>query len=233
MQKVALVTGASRGIGYTLSNMLQNSGYRVIGVFNNTLINNKEIDFVKCDISEEEDIIKLFDYIKAKYNKLDILVNCAAISLDDDLYNKSKEDFMKVLEVNLVGTFLMCKYASLLIKKGVIINVSSTNATNTYTNLSIDYDASKAGLDNLTKNLANCLPNIKVCGIAPNWVDTDTTLSIEKDYLNEELKRIGQKHLIKKENVAKKIIDIIENDNIKSGEIIRMEDGNDKRIKYI
>ena len=227
MQKVALVTGASRGIGYTLSNMLYNMGYTIIGTFNNTLIDRNNIDYIKCDISKEQDIIKLFEYIKAKYNKLDILVNCAAISLDDDLYNKSKEDFMKVLEVNLVGTFLMCKYASLLMKKGVIINVSSTNATDTYTSLSMDYDASKAGLDNLTKNLAKRLPNIKVCGIAPNWVDTETTLNIEKEYLNTELERIGQKHLIKKEEVAKKIIDIIENGNIKSGEIIRMEDGNE------
>ena len=227
MKKVALVTGASRGIGYTLSNMLCNMGYIVIGTFNNTLINRDNIDYIKCDISKEEDIVKLFEYIKAKYNKLDVLVNCAAISLDSDLYNKSKEDFMKVLEVNLVGAFLMCKYASLLMERGVIINVSSTNATDTYTTISMDYDSSKAGLDILTKNLAKRLPNIKICGIAPNWVDTDTTLSIEKEYLSVELKRIGQKKLIKKEDVAKKVIDIIENNSIKSGEIIRMEDGNE------
>lgn len=227
MQKVALVTGASRGIGYTLSNMLYSMGYVVIGTYNNTNVNSREIDYYKCDISDDDNIKELFKYIKNKYNRLDLLINCAAISMDEDLYNKSKEDFMKVLEVNLVGTFLMCKYASLLMNSGVIVNVSSTNAFDTYTTLSMDYDASKAGLNNLTKNLALRLTNIKVCGIAPNWVDTDNTLSIEKEYLSEELKRIGQNHLISKEDVAKKIIDIIENDNIKSGEIIRMEDGNE------
>ena len=61
----------------------------------------------------------------------------------------------------------------------------------------------------------------------PNWVDTDTTLSIDNDYLKKEMKRIGQTKLIKKESVAKKIIEIIENDSIKSGSIIRMEDGNE------
>ena len=226
MAKIVLVTGASKGIGYTLANMLVSNGYTVIGIYNNTKITNNLIDYQKCDISNEEEIKNLFQYIKDKYGKLDILVNCAALSIDDDIYDKSANDFMKVLEVNLVGTFLMCKYASLLMNEGVIVNVSSTNGNDTYTPISMDYDASKAGVDNLTKNLALRLNNIKVCGIAPNWVDTDTTLSIDKDYLSNEMQRIGQKNLIKKEDVCKKIIEIIENINIKSGSIIRMEDGN-------
>ena len=67
MNKIALVTGASKGIGYTLSNMLFNMGYKVIGVYNNTLIDNKDIDAFKCDLSSEEDIIKLFNYVKDKF----------------------------------------------------------------------------------------------------------------------------------------------------------------------
>ena len=226
--KIALVTGASRGIGLTLSNMLVNIGYKVIGIYNNTIVYNDLIDYQKCDISKEEEVNNLFNYIKDKYNKIDILVNCAALSIDDDIYNKSASDFMKVLSVNLVGTFLMCKYASLIMDNGVIINVSSTNGVDTYTPISLDYDASKAGLDNMTKNLANIFSNIKVYAIAPNWVDTDTTLSIDSDYLEKEMQRIGQQKLIKKEMVCQKIIEIIENNNnIKSGSIIRMEDGNE------
>ena len=226
--KIALVTGASRGIGLTLSNMLVNIGYKVIGIYNNTIVYNDLIDYQKCDISKEEEVNNLFNYIKDKYNKIDILVNCAALSIDDDIYNKSASDFMKVLSVNLVGTFLMCKYASLIMDNGVIINVSSTNGVDTYTPISLDYDASKAGLDNMTKNLANIFSNIKVYAIAPNWVDTDTTLSIDSDYLEKEMQRIGQQKLIKKERVCQKIIEIIENNNnIKSGSIIRMEDGNE------
>lgn len=225
--KVALITGASKGIGYTLSNILVNNGYKVIGIYNSTKVFSDLIDYQKCDISNEEEVVKLFNYIKDKYGALDILVNLAALSIDDDIYGKNAIDFMKVLSVNLVGTFLMCKYASKIMNDGVIVNVSSTNGFDTYAPISMDYDASKAGEDNLTKNLAMRLKNIKVCGIAPNWVDTDTTLSIDSNYLNMEMKRIGQKKLIKKEKVCEKIIEIIENKDIKSGTIIRMEDGND------
>ena len=227
MQKIVLVTGASKGIGATLCKFLIEKNYKVIGVYNNTIIDNELIDSYKCDISDEKQIQDLFKYIKNKYNKIDILINCAAISLDSNFYEKTKEEFMKVLEVNLVGTFLMCKYASLIMNEGVIVNVTSTNGDNTYTELSIDYDASKAGLNNMTKSLSMILSNIKVCALMPNWVDTDTTLSIDNDYLKKEMKRIGQTKLIKKESVAKKIIEIIENDSIKSGSIIRMEDGNE------
>lgn len=225
--KIALITGASKGIGYTLTNMLVSNDYKVIGIYNSTKVSSDLIDYQKCDISNEEEVIKLFNYIKDKYGALDILVNVAALSIDDDIYEKNAIDFMRVLSVNLVGTFLMCKYASKIMNDGVIVNVSSTNGFDTYTPISMDYDASKAGVDNLTKNLAMRLKNIKVCGIAPNWVDTDTTLSIDSNYLNIEMKRIGQKKLIKKERVCEKIIEIIENKDIKSGTIIRMEDGND------
>ena len=132
---------------------------------------------------------------------------------------------MKVLEVNLVAPFLLIKYFSNIMDNGVIINIASTNGDNTYSSISMDYDASKAGLINLTKNLSSYLTNIKVCAIMPNWVDTDTTLSIDKEYLDKEMKRIGQTRLIKTEDVCNRIMDIITDDNVKSGSIIRMDDG--------
>lgn len=219
---IIIVSGASRGIGLCLSNLLTEYGATVIGIYNNTKINNVLFDTFKCDISKEKDINKLFKYVKTKYGKLNALVNCAALCLDNDLYDKSKDEFMKVLEVNLVGTFLMCKNASLIMNKGVIINVSSTDALDTYSTFSMDYAASKAGLENLTKNLSNRLPNLKICAISPNWVDTETILNMDKNYLEEEMNRIGQKELIKKEDVVIKIIEMIVNDDIVSGEIIRM-----------
>ena len=102
------------------------------------------------------------------------------------------------------------------------INISSTDASDTYSTYSMDYAASKAGIENVTKNLAKRLPKLKVCALAPNWVDTDTVLNMDRDYLESELKRIGQNRLLKKEEVALKIIEIIINDDIRSGEIIRM-----------
>lgn len=219
---VILVTGASRGIGLYLSNLLTEYGAKVIGVYNKTKIKNVNFDTYKCDISNELEIKKLMNYIKINYGSLDVVVNCAALCLDNDLYDKTKKEFMKVLEVNLVGTFLICKYASLLMKKGVIVNISSTDAEDTFSTFSMDYAASKAGLENLTKNLALRLPNIKICAISPNWIDTETVLEMNQEYLKNELKRIGQKELLKKEEVVNKIIEIIVNDDIVSGDIIRM-----------
>lgn len=219
---VVLITGASKGIGACLANILTEYGATVIGVYNETKITDAYFDTYKCDISSEIEIKNLFKYVKDKHEKIDVVVNCAALCKDDDLYDKTKNDFMKVLEVNLVGTFLMCKYASLEMHKGVIINMSSTDATDTYNVLSMDYAASKAGIENLTKNLASRLPNLKICALAPNWVNTETVLSMEPNHLKEELKRIGQQELIKKEEVALKIIEMIINDDIRSGEIIRM-----------
>ena len=223
---VILITGASKGIGKTLANILYKNGATVIGVYNHTKI-EEVYDTYKCDISKEQEIINLINYIHDKYKKLDVLVNCATIALDNDIYEKSKEEFMMVLEVNLVGTFLMCKYASKIMDKGVIVNVSSTNATDTYNILSMDYDASKAGLTNLSKNLANRFPYLRIVALEPNWVDTDSTLEMDKEYLKKELKRVGQRELLTKEEVALKIIEIILNDEFKSGSVVRMGDRNE------
>ena len=219
---VVVITGASKGIGKCLANIMHEYGATVIGVYNNTKITNVLYDTFKCDISNEEEIKKLFDYVIKKHEKIDVLVNCAALCIDNDIFDKSKSEFMKVLEVNLVGTFMMCKYASLNMNKGVIINISSTDALDTFSTISMDYAASKAGIENITKNLAIRFPDLKICALAPNWVNTETVLEMNPNYLESELKRIGQSKLLKKEEVAVKIIEIIINDDIRSGEIIRM-----------
>lgn len=224
---VVLIVGASSGIGSCLAEILHNYGATVIGVYNKHKIEDVLYDTYKCDLTKEEEVKELFTYVKDKHEKLDVVVNLASISLDDDLYNKSKEDFMKVLEVNLVGTFLVCKYASLIMEKGVIVNMSSTDGIDTYNPLSLDYCASKAGIINLTKNLSLRLPNLKICTLAPNWVNTESVLEMDQDYLESELHRIGQNKLITKEEVALKIIEIMINDDICTGSVIRMDDGNE------
>lgn len=222
-----LITGASTGIGKCLCNILHEYGADVIGVYHNNKINNVTYDTYKCDITDELEVKELFNKIISRHEKIDVLVNCASLSIDEDIYEKSKDDFMKVVEVNLFGTFLMCKYASLNMHNGVIINMSSTDATDTYRTISIDYAASKAGIENMTKNLANRFPNIKICALAPNWVNTESVLEMDNTYLKEELKRIGQKNLINKEVVALKIIEMIINDEYISGQIVRLDDNDE------
>lgn len=220
--KVILITGASKGIGNTLANILYRYHASIIGIYNKTKFKAPFITF-KCDLKKENDIKKLFNFIKDKYGKLDCLINCASVSIDNDLYEKSKKEFMEVLEVNLVGTFLMCKYASFLMERGVIINISSTDAIDTYNVYNMDYAASKAGIINLTKSLALKLPYIKICALAPNWIDTESTREMDPEFLKSELERIGQKKLLTKEEVALKIIELIINDDYISGSVVRMD----------
>lgn len=222
--KVVLITGASKGLGLHLAKTMLDLGAIVIGLYNNTLIPLVMIDAYKCDLKSENDVIGLFGYIKHVYGKIDYVINCAALSLDSDITEKTKDEFMEVLEVNLVGTFLICKEALKIMQSGVIVNISSTNATTTYSPISMDYDASKAGVENLTKNLALRFPNVKICALAPNWIATESVLEMSPMYLESELRRVNQKRLLTKDEVANKIIDIIKNPNIKSGEIVNLED---------
>ncbi len=230
-----LITGASLGIGAALSKRMASLNYNVF------LTYYKNYDFIKkvqdeiiskynvkcyikkCDLKNESDIKDLIQDVKDKMESLDVLVNNAATYNDNLFDNKSKKEFMDVLEVNVVGTFLVTKYASSILNKdSLIINMASTDGIDTYNIYNIDYAVSKAGVIEMTKCLALILKDIKVLSIAPNWVDTESTRSIDKYFLESELKRIGQKELIKVDRVIDVIINCINNKEIESGEVIRI-----------
>jgi len=228
------VTGSAKGIGKELVIKLSERGYDVVITYNNS---KKEAELLKeyvednynvnayifkCDISKEEDIISLRDYVINKYGKLDILINNAALSIDNSIDDKTKEEFMKVLEVNVVGTFLVTKYLYKYMDNGVIVNISSTDSEDTYSTLNIDYSASKAGINIITKTMALELENIKVIGVMPNWTNTESIREMNPDYLKSELERIGQEKLEEPEDVASNIINLIFDDDVKSGEIRRV-----------
>lgn len=226
MKKVALITGCSKGIGYNLCINLAKEGYDIIGTYNtgniDLLQNELEGFFYKLDLRNEEEINNFINEIKNKFNHIDLLINNAALSLDNEFEYKTKSEFMEVLEVNLVAPFLLIQKLESLMEGGVIINIASTDGINTYTKLNIDYSASKAGLINLTKSLSLILNNIRVYVICPNWVNTESIQEMNPDYLEEEMKRVGQSKLIEKEDISKKVIELIESDSI-SGSIIVME----------
>ena len=150
----------------------------------------------------------------------------AAISLDNSFLNKTKEEFLSVLTVNLVGTFLTNQIYSRYIDNGLIINVSSTDGIDTFSKYNIDYSASKAGIINMTKSISMSTTNKVLC-VCPNWIDSYTTNSMNKDYLLSELKRIKQDRLIKIDEFTRSMYEII-NTNYDTGSIIRMDikDGN-------
>ncbi len=220
--KVVIVVGASRGLGKTLAQLFFNQGYTVIGTFNKTKIDTS-YPMLKCNIIRENDVEDLFKQVIKKWKKIDAVINCATYTEDEDYVKKDLNSFMEVVKVNLGGTFLVDKYACLNMQKGTIVNISSTDAQDTYTPFSMDYAASKAGVENLTKNFAKRMPNLKICALAPAWINTSSVLEMDPKYLQEEMQKHGQKELLHKENVALKVIDIINSDKYQSGDIIRME----------
>ena len=233
MKKNALITGCAKGIGREIALDLARSGYNIVATYNTSLekiveLKNKvenigvNFDLYKLDLSSEDDIDNLCNNLKEKYTNIDVLVNNAALSLDNNFSDKTKEEFMKVLEVNLVGPFLLIQKLNNLLVGSKIINISSTDGINTYSKLSMDYSASKAGLINLTKSLALELGNTKVYSLCPNWVDTESIREMNPEYLEEEMNRIGQSKLINPKDVSHKVLEVIESD-IESGSIIVME----------
>ena len=233
MRSVALITGCGKGIGREMVLELARDGFDIIGTYNTSKkeieeLKNKidnigvKFDYYKLDLTRDDEIENFLEIINTKYTKIDLLINNASLSMDNEFEFKTKSEFMKVLEVNLVGPFVLIQGLIKLLDSGIIINISSTDGISTYGKLNIDYSASKAGLINLTKSLSFILDNVKVYAICPNWVDTETIREMNQDYLKEEMKRIGQYSLISTKDISNKVLEIIYSD-LKSGSIIIME----------
>lgn len=213
-----LVTGSSRGLGKSIILEYAKNGYDVVINYNNSKDEALKLkDYVesthhvkalviKCDISKEDEIDSMIDEIYKEFGHLDILVNNASIALDQDFELKAKSEFMKTIEVNLVGTYLVSKkigFKMLERKKGTIINISSTNGIDTPYPESIDYDASKAGVISLTHNLANYFaPYIRVNTICPGWINTDMNKDLEKDFIDKETSKILLNRFAEPEEIA-------------------------------
>lgn len=208
-EKNALITGASGGIGEAISIKLAKEGYNVIIHYNQNEENAKKVEetcksygvktlLVQANLEYEEDIKNMVDKIINGFGKIDILINNAALEINSNFKDKTKEDFKKVIDVNLIGTFLVTKYVSKYMlenKYGKIINITSNNAINKYDPNTLEYDASKAGIISLTHNLAlELAPFINVNAIAPGWVLTEKVKKLNESLdgmlVNDESKKI-------------------------------------------
>ena len=199
---VVLITGASKGIGQATAVKFAKEGYNVVvnyfSSFDGALATkqlvekyNVECMIYKCDVSKEHEVKDMIDNIILKFGKIDCVVNNAGIAIDTLPLEKNIDDFKRTLDVNVIGVYLVSKYASKYMDKGSIINISSTNGLNSYYPYSLDYDVSKAGVISLTHNFATLLaPNIRVNAVTPGWVNTEMNKELDEDYIKEECKNI-------------------------------------------
>ncbi|MCI9433848.1 MAG: SDR family oxidoreductase [Bacilli bacterium] len=239
--KVVLVTGSSRGIGRSIAVKFAKEGANVIINYRSNENEAKAITeiissynnncmCIKADVSKEQDVKKMIDAIIEKYGHIDILVNNAGIAIDTDFQDRHVKDWQETLNTNLIGVFLTSKYAGKYMlenKYGKIINISSTNGIDTLYPYSIDYDASKAGIINLTKNLAiQFAPYVNVNAVAPGWVDTGMNDELSKSYLKAEMEKTLLKRFAEPEEIADVIL-FLASDKARyiDGEIIRVDGG--------
>ena len=242
MNKVVLITGASRGIGASIVKKMASLNYNVVINYNNSKKEaeqlQKEIEekykiksiIVKADVSSEDDIKNMINETIDTFGRLDCLVNNAGIAIDCPFEDKTKENFMKILDTNLIGPFLTSKYAYKYLKEqknSSIINIASTNGIDTIYPESLDYDASKAALISLTKNLAlEFAPNIRVNCVAPGWTLTDMNKELDKKYIEEEMDKILLSRFAQPSEIAN-VVAFLANDDASyiNGEVIRVDGG--------
>lgn len=232
--KNIIITGASNGLGIEIAKSLASDNNLILTYLNNyenalklkeefSTYNNK-VEIYKLDLSNEDSINEFVNNI----GEVDVLINNAATSKDTLVEDKTKEDFMKILDVNLVGPFLLSRKIAekmLLNKKGVILNIASTNGIDTYYPYSLDYDASKAGLINLTHNLArHYAPFIRVNAICPGWIESD--FELDGKFKEEEMSKILLNRFAKKEEIANVVKFLISDDaSYINSTIIRVDGG--------
>src|SRR3989338_4410924 len=236
--KVVLITGSSRGIGRATALEFAKEGANVVINYvksekeANSLVNEiKKIGSnaiaVKCDVSKENEVKEMIEKIIKTFTKIDILVNNAGIVFDVPFRERTVDQWKRTLEVNLIGAFICCKHVVPHMKKGKIVNVSSNNGISSGGPYSMDYDASKAGLINLTNTLAQELsPNIKVNSVVPGWINTDMNKDLPKDLIKKETERIYLKRFAKPEEIAKVILFLCSEDaSFINGSIIKVDGG--------
>lgn len=237
--KIAIVTGASRGIGKATALALATEGATVVV---NYASNSQAAEAVvaeitqaggkaiamKADVSQSEEVDKLISETKKTLGRIDVLVNNAGITRDTLLLRMKLEDWQAVINLNLTGVFLCCKAASKIMlkqKSGRIINIASVSGQ-TGNPGQANYSAAKAGVIGLTKTLAKEFASrgVTVNAVAPGFIDTDMTSDLKAD---EILKFIPLARYGKPEEIAGMIRFLAADDsaNYITGQVFNVDGG--------
>lgn len=213
-QRIALVTGASRGIGQAIAKRLANEGYLVIGTATSEKGAAAVNDYLKelggagrvLNVQDTEQINQLFDSIEKEFGNVQVLVNNAGITQDGLLMRMDDNAWERVLDVNLTSVFRTSKRAikgMMKARQGRIINITSVvaamgNAGQT------NYTASKAGIEGFTRSLAREIGSrqITVNCVAPGFIDTDMTSELNEVLIQSMLNAVPLARLGKPEDIA-------------------------------
>ena len=241
MEKYALITGATRGIGKQIAITLAKQGYNIALNYrkeNEELENTKkeieeigvQVLAVKGDVANFEDCENFVKQVIERFGQIDVLVNNAGITKDMLLIRMKKEDFEQVIDTNLVGTFNVTKNVvpyMMKTRSGRIINISSVvgisgNAGQT------NYSASKAGIIGFTKSLAKEIAsrNILVNAVAPGFIETNMTDVLKDDVKQEIAKNIPLKRMGTAQDVANVVKFLASDDSSYiTGQVINVDGG--------
>ena len=242
MKKVVIVTGSQRGIGRATIIEFASRGYDVVIDYieeEERALELKELVereygvqalAIKADVREEAHVDRMVREVIGAFGQIDVLVNNAGIATDKEFEDRTIKDFRDTINTNLIGPYIVAKRVGeemMKVKSGKIVNVSSTNGINAFFPTSLDYDASKAGLINLTHNLAlQFAPYINVNSVAPGWVDTEMNKDLPEDLIEEENAKIYLGRFAQPEEIAK-VICFLASEDAKyiNSEIIKVDGG--------
>lgn len=179
-QRVAIVTGASRGIGRAAAELLSRDGFLVVGVSRGL----KDSPSTRsCNVSDEEAVRGVFDDVAATLGRIDVVVNCAGIATkNDDPLEVTREEWQTTFETNLLGTYYCSKHALPHMQQGgqgSIVNVASVAGRSFSKTASLAYTCSKYGVIGLTRQMAATLgrDGIRINCVAPSQARTDMLMS--------------------------------------------------------
>jgi short-subunit dehydrogenase len=190
MSKTVVISGASSGIGFTTAEFLQAKGFNVIGLSRNYPKKEYKFNYFLCDITKEDQVIKVCDEIKKNYDYIDVLINCAGMGVSGAIEHSSITEVRKIFDVNVYGQFLLTKHLIELLRKsngGKIINVGSV-AGEIIIPFQTFYSMTKAAISAFSEGLRIELKpfNIQVTTILPGDIKTGFTENREMPIVVED-----------------------------------------------
>ncbi len=230
MKSVAIVTGGSRGIGFAIVVKLLKMGYEVVATYVNDIGKLPETDAhpFKADVRIPKDVEATIEFSK-KLGNLEVLVNNAGVTADDLLMRMKDEEWEKVIDVNLTGTFRMTRAAirELLRNRGRIVNISSVVGLVGSAGQA-NYAASKGGIISFTKSLAKeyAKKGVRVNAVAPGFIETDMTASLDESLKKKYLEMVPLRRYGKPEEVAEVVAFLVSNSSsYMNGQVLNVDGG--------